>query len=566
MKALPRSLAVLTVPAVALLGCQAGDTTRTPGVAAGGIGGDAQVAAVPVPVAVVNVHLTPAEAAARNLHADLESPIDSDNVGRMKLAWKFDTGENVSHTPIVEGGRVYFADWGGTAYAVDARTGELIWKRNVEKPRRAWPWHGFCGTGALADGVLYEASAEGTAFALDAKTGQVRWQKRFVDDREAGNCGRLLCHDGLLYIAVSSVEEPMTKQKEGFKPDFRGKVLALDVRNGAKVWERRLVDAPHNGVAVWSGFALDPELNLLYFTTGNNYTGEASPLSDAMIAADAKTGRIVWARQFTSHDVWTMAEPIGPDYDFAAAPQLFEANIGGQLRRLVGAGQKSGRFWALDRRTGQAVWNTTVGYGHVGGGMHAEASIGVGRIYLWGNNAYPYHGPAEHPMDVKCVDATSGRYLWSNPKAQPAALSSAGVLAGDVYFVGSLDTKVRGYRAADGRLVWTSQQTGPVASSLAVSGDSIYFGVGVPKHFGGGEGAMGLFAFSTGSAPSTPPQPASGGPPSADGTEPTDEDVLPSGDGGAQSTAANQPADAGPPAGASQPDDTARPADDPAAQ
>jgi polyvinyl alcohol dehydrogenase (cytochrome) len=432
-----------------------------------------------------------------NQHADPSASIHSQNVDRMQLAWTIDTGGNfVTHTPLVEDGRLYFADWGGYVYAADARSGQVLWKRRIEQPRKHWPWHGFCGTGALGEGMLFQASAEGNAFALDARTGRVIWKKRIVRDTEAGNAGAIRYHNGLLFIGVSSVEEVLTARHADFEPTFRGKVIALDARNGRKVWERPLVQPPHNGVAVWSGFCVDDESGLLFFTTGNNYTGQATELSDAIIAVYAASGEIRWSRQMTANDVWTMREPIGPGYDFAAAPQLFEARVDGRVRRLVGAGQKSGVYWVLDRDSGQVLWNTTAGYGHIGGGIHAEASIGEdGRIYLWGNNAFAYTDPERHAMDVMAVDSGTGRYLWSNLAAQPAGVTSAGFLSSDVYLVGSLDGRVRAYQASDGKQLWTSPSTAPIGSSLWVHDDMLYFGTGVPAAFGGREGGGGLHAF-----------------------------------------------------------------------
>jgi polyvinyl alcohol dehydrogenase (cytochrome) len=169
-----------------------------------------------------------------------------------------------------------------------------------------------------------------------------------ADDPEAGSISKLTYAGGLVFIGLQSVEEPLTHMKEDFEPDFRGKILALDAKTGEAVWQTQLVEAPHNGVAMWSSFALDPEIGVLYFTTGNNYTGEATPLSDSLVAVNASTGEILWARQVTQHDVWTMADQRGPDYDFAGGPQLFEAEVNGTPRKLVGAGQKSGIFYAWD--------------------------------------------------------------------------------------------------------------------------------------------------------------------------------------------------------------------------
>ncbi len=434
-----------------------------------------------------------------NHHADVDAELTAQSVGQLQPAWTFDPGENVTHMPLVDAGVLYTADWGGEVFALDARTGRPIWRAQVEQPRTEWPWHGFAGTGALDEATLYEASVEGNVFAIDRGTGDVRWQKRFVTDPHAGSLARLMVYDGVLYLGVQSVEEPLSKMQQNFEVNFQGQVVALDAATGRELWRLPLVLPPNTGVPMWTGFALDPALGTLYFTTGNNYTGEATELSDSLVAVDAKTGSVKWHRQVVPHDVWTMAEPKGPDYDFTGAPQLFAAEIDGQPRELVGAGNKSGTYHVWDRRTGGPIWTTTVGYGHVGGGIHADASIGRDRIFIWGNHAYPYGKPNEHPMDIKAVDARSGEYIWVSPKAQPAALTSAGFLAGDIYFVPSLDGMIRGYRASDGKHVWTSQKHAAIGSSLLYDNGMLYFGTGVPKRFGGDEAQGGkVIAYGAG--------------------------------------------------------------------
>ena len=131
-----------------------------------------------------------------------------------------------------------------------------------------WPWHGFAGTGAIGEGVLFEASVEGMAYAINTETGEVLWSTDIAEDPQAGNLTKMTYYDGLVYLGLSSVEEVLSTQPD-FVPDFRGEVLALDAATGEIVWQLPLVTEPHNGVAVWSSFAIDPELGLLYFTTSD---------------------------------------------------------------------------------------------------------------------------------------------------------------------------------------------------------------------------------------------------------------------------------------------------------
>ena len=431
-----------------------------------------------------------------NQHATKRSAINATNVKNMKLNWKYTTPHAVSHTPLVDDTGVYFADWGGFVYKVDKNNGKLIWQKKVEDPKSDWPWHGFAGTGTLGDGKLFEASVEGTAFAIDPASGNVLWKTRFTDDPQAGNLSTLLYHDGLVYIGVSSVEEPLTAKMKDFKPDFLGKVVALNASNGQMVWERVLVTPPHNGCAVWSSFALDPELNTLFFTTGNNYTGDATDLSDAIVAVNAKTGEIRWSNQVTQHDVWTKADQKGPDYDFAGGAQLFMGNVNGVPRKLVGAGQKSGYFFVWDAQTGENVWKTSVGYGGIDGGMHGEASVGAGTVLAWSNNSYVHHMPPDKvKISVKALDATTGSHKWVINHAQPAAIVP-GYLANDVYFVGSLDGTLQAYHAETGKQLWSGANPAPIISWLWVEGNNLYLGAGYHAMFKWADkGENGVYAY-----------------------------------------------------------------------
>jgi polyvinyl alcohol dehydrogenase (cytochrome) len=215
--------------------------------------------------------------------------------------------------------------------------------------------------------MLFEASTEGNAFALDEVTGDVKWQSHFAANPAGGSISQLLYNNGLIYIGLSSVEEALSTQP-GYTPSFTGSVMALDANTGKTVWERPLVQAPANGVGVWSSCALDPALNALFFATGNNYTGDPSPTSDAMISVNAKTGDLLWTKQILNNDLWVPGHPIGPDWDFSGGAQLFTANVNGQTRQLVGAGSKSGIYWAFDRHTGDIVWATGNSNGGVPGG------------------------------------------------------------------------------------------------------------------------------------------------------------------------------------------------------
>jgi polyvinyl alcohol dehydrogenase (cytochrome) len=142
----------------------------------------------------------------------------------------------------------------------------------------------------------------------------------------------------------------------------RGAVVALGARTGRIVWKHYTVPPRHDGGAVWSTPAIDTRTGRLFVGTGNAYHAPAAPTTDSLLALDARTGSLLAHFQARSGDVWNAAgnTASGPDYDFGASPQLIRDARG---RRLVGDGQKSGLYWALDRRTLKPVWHATVGPG-----------------------------------------------------------------------------------------------------------------------------------------------------------------------------------------------------------
>jgi len=421
----------------------------------------------------------------RNANADSLALASGQAPSSLTVLWKTPTQGAITGKPLVRTGVVYAADWSGTVYAIATGTGTIVWQKTIETVDPKWAYQGFSGTGAMSADLLFEASAEGNLFAIDLKGGAVKWQTRFADKPFAGNTGALLYYDKMVYVPVSSMDEGMDQQPN-FTTDFQGSVVAFDALTGKKVWEFKTVTGAGNGAAVWSGFALDPAAGILYFTTGNNYTGAATEMSDAIIAVDAKTGEKKWVKQCTSNDVWTMAQPKnGPDYDFGAAPQLVDATIDGKARKLVLAGQKSGVLWALDRMTGDLVWSDSLGTGAVGGGFLAGASVDHAGIYAWANNAFMYAAPDSHLMDVAAFEPGTGKVLWKKAHAQPAGVTTAGFAAGGFYFVGSLDGLIRAYNTKTGDLAWTSEPMGSISTSIVVASGKMYFGTGIPTMFGG---------------------------------------------------------------------------------
>ena len=206
--------------------------------------------------------------------------------------------------------------------------------------------------------------------------------------------GSATIDNGIVYTGVSSKTEHTT-----VTPTFRGSVEALDARTGKILWKTYMVPAGFNGAAVWSSQpVVDHKTGMLYVTTGNSYSvpngycvnpGETNctqlPLDadiDSVVALRLTTGKIVWAHHTLRADTWTMANPnASPDFDFGADPNLYTTTIKGKRTDVLGAGQKSGMYYALDPATGKEIWATQAGPGGVLGGIEWGTSSDGERIY-----------------------------------------------------------------------------------------------------------------------------------------------------------------------------------------
>ena len=432
----------------------------------------------------------------RQPHARLSSPITAANASTLHAAWRIPTSEPVSSAPITAGGRVYFTDWADTAYVANATTGHVIWKRTLGRPKESWPWHGLAGTGTLVGNTWYVASVEGTLWALDARTGAARWKERVTHQRFAGVLADLQFTGGVLYVGLDSVAEPLSAVLgPGYKPKFRGQVLAVNAGTGRVIWRTTLVHAPSNGVAVWGGVAVDTAIHRVYVATGNNYSGKPSGLSDSMVSLDSRTGRVVWVDQTFKHDVWLPTHPKGPDWDYGAAPQLFTVHRGGRSIPAVAAGDKAGLYVAFDRRTGHPLWHVEVG-STAGEGIRWDGSLGNGVVYIASNLSFPDMDAAKYPVRIRALDMNTGRSMWVRWHVQAGMGADSSFLAGDVLFVGDETGGIGAYNAHTGGSLASVHAAGPISSSLNSAGRFVYAGTGIPAADGGRPGGDGLQAFA----------------------------------------------------------------------
>jgi polyvinyl alcohol dehydrogenase (cytochrome) len=316
------------------------------------------------------------------------------------------------------------------------------------------------GSVSYDEGKLYMQNSGGFVVQLDAATGKPGWQSPVGS---FGGFGTPLPIGNKVLVGASSGEENLVAENA----KFRGKAVALDKATGKLLWEHYTADPPASGAAIWSSPSVDPDLRMAFFTTGNNYTGVAGDQSDSIIALDLETGMLMWKFQATANDVYTTVNAgPGPDHDFGANPVLFE----GGGKKLVGAGQKSGKFWALDRMTGQMVWNHQVAGGCGIGGVFNNGAYDGKRILV---SSWPCAGAST----LKALDPATGMPLWQ--KMFPAQSWGPITVANGVGFVASQNV-LNAFDVTNGNVLMMQMVGGSISSGAVVVDGRVYFGSGVP--------------------------------------------------------------------------------------
>jgi len=371
----------------------------------------------------------------------------------MGPVWSFHSTEgDFTGTPVIAHGYLVAASFQGTVFALDASTGKLRWKHAFHAPLTA--------SAAIDRGRVFvplEKPGAPVVAALDLRRGRVLWQTRIDAQRDSDTYGSPVAWRGAVYIGVSALYGELSDPKVR----VRGAVVALGERTGRVVWKHYTVPPGHDGGAVWSTPAIDTRTGRLFVGTGNAYHAPAAPTTDSVLALDARTGHLLGHFQASHGDVWNASgnTASGPDYDFGASPQLI-AGPGG--RPLVGDGQKSGVYWALDRRTLQPVWHTTVGAGLpvLGGVVGSTAYDGSG-IYgpdtaneLWGIH-------------------TNGSRAWVSSDGGPIQYGPVSVANGIVYST-DMDGLLTARDASTGLVLARVPLGGPSWGGVAVVGGYVF--------------------------------------------------------------------------------------------
>jgi alcohol dehydrogenase (cytochrome c) len=290
--------------------------------------------------------------------------ITPENVPRLTPQWVFqtDTLGKFEATPLVVDGIIYITGPLDTGWALDARTGRQLWRYRRELPAGLIACCGLInrGFGVLGD-RLFKTTLDAHVVAISAKSGAIVWDSVMENYRSgySGTTSPLVVKDKVI-VGVAGAEYGV-----------RGFLDAYDAQTGKRAWRFYTTAGPEDpghstwrgmdpkawekgGGSIWVNGAYDPELNLVYWGTGNagpDYDGSAREgdnlYTASIVALDADTGKLRWHYQFTPHDVW--------DWDATQMPVLADLTIAGQPHKAVMFANRNGFFYLLDRATGKLI-------------------------------------------------------------------------------------------------------------------------------------------------------------------------------------------------------------------
>lgn len=449
------------------------------------------------------------------------------NAPGLKPRWVYQASQRgrFETSPVVADGVMYITEVPSTVTALDLRTGRRLWtwERPMPADLRTLGFGRVNRGVAVLDDTVYVGTLDAHLVALDAKSGAVRWDT-VVADYKTGHC---------ITVAPLAIRGKIITGISGGEAGIRGFLDAYDAKTGKRLWRFWTVPGPgepghetwsggsgdaweHGGAPTWITGSYDPELNLIYWGTGNpgpDWNGDVRPgdnlYSCALVALDADTGKLKWHFQYTPHDTH--------DWDATEIPVLLDAVVKGKTRKVVAMANRNAFYYLLDRATGEFLLGVEYSKQTWAKGLDARgrpevmpntdpteegtlvwpslqgatnwfspAYSPVTRLFYVAvreMGAYYYKGeavykpgtmftgggerrltPDEERGWIRALDASTGKKKWEFPLHSPPW---AGVLAtaGGLVFGGSNEGNFYALDALTGRALWDFQTGGPIAAN-----------------------------------------------------------------------------------------------------
>ncbi len=339
--------------------------------------------------------------------------IDTGNVTHLAVQWIYQTATlgKLETTPLVIDGVLYATGPDNVAFALDPKSGRPLWRYQRSLPPKLNVCCGKVNRGFAALGDrLFLATLDAHVVALDAKTGSVAWDVEAADYRTGYS----------FTLAPLAIRDKVIVGVAGGEWGTRGFVDAYDAATGRRLWRFHTIPGPGEpghetwsgdswktgGTPAWMTGSYDPELDLVYWPTGNpapSNSGAGRPgdnlYSNSMLALEAESGRLRWHYQFTPFDLH--------DWDATQVPVLLDVPFGGKPRRLLLQANRNGFYYVLDRKSGELLL--------------ARPFAQVTWAKEIGRNGRPIVRPESNPTadGVRVCPGAAGATNWMSPAFSP---------------------------------------------------------------------------------------------------------------------------------------------------
>ncbi|NPV91819.1 MAG: PQQ-binding-like beta-propeller repeat protein [Firmicutes bacterium] len=446
-----------------------------------------------------------------NTRATTSSSIDSSSISNLKPAWSLPingVGQwgAAASNPLILGSTVYFQDLKSNVYAVDLKTGSLLWKKEYNLDT-----YGPNGP-AVGRQKIFVVKGHYQIAALDLD-GNELWSTT-LSEKNVGIDIQPLEYDQMVYVSTV----PGTENADFYSGGGIGVIYALDQKTGSIKWSFDTVDskdiwgnpAINSGGGSWFPPAVDTENHDLFWGVGNpgpwpgtkdHPNGSSRPgpnlYTDSLLKLNHRDGTLQWFSQVIAHDLF--------DYDFHLSPVLASiTHLGERKDAVIGAG-KMGRVYAFDRVTGKILWETAVGQHQNDtlkslpegvtrvipgplGGVETPIAYQEGIIYVPVVNLAADYTPTGINPDtfdigsgtgeLVALDANNnGKVIWQQ-KFGSIDVGGATVV-NDLVFTSTFDGTIYAFNRLTGEKLWEYKAPGGINGWPAVAQDTIIFPVGL---------------------------------------------------------------------------------------
>ena len=444
--------------------------------------------------------------------------ISTENVADLRPVWVYQvkgSGE-IETTPLVADGVMYVTELEARVTALDVRAGRPLWTYQHAMPEGVLNI-GFGRTnrgGALLGETFYFGTLDAHLIALDAKSGALRWKTKVAENKLGYSITAApLAIDGKIIVGIS-----------GGEAGIRGFLDAYNAETGERAWRTHTIPGPGEpgndtwggdswktgAGATWLTGSYDPELDLLYWGTGNpgpDWNGDSRPGDNlytcSLLAIEAPTGKLRWHFQFTPHDVH--------DWDSNQIPVLIDMPLAGKQRKVVAFANRNAFYYLLDRETGEFLLGTEYSTQTWAQGIDKagrpillpdkEPTVDGNLVYPSLQGATNWMSPSYSPVTKLLyvpVREMGSYYFKGEAKYEPGKVFVGGGerrLDGDKAW-GS----VRALRADSGERVWDFRTPSPLWTGVMATAGGLVFGGSNEGNFYALDASTGkpLWDFQTG--------------------------------------------------------------------